>query len=104
VKRFGFYFCLELEVTKEAHLLFKVTVSMKGNCCSKNMNKPRKILFDRLWQEASLWLTWPDDNHLCEKSQNEIKNQYRNTQKINPVNDPSEGDHEREVPIFPVSW
>ena len=35
-------------------------------------------------QEASLWLTWPDDNHPCEKSQNETKNQYRNTQKTTP--------------------
>ncbi len=100
----------------------QVTVSMKGNCCSKNMNKPRKISFNRFWQEAtrgetlnrwsatgsgsymsgvffvfkrasnpfksrqeaSLWLTWPDDNPFGEKSQNEIKNQYRKYTKRQP--------------------
>jgi hypothetical protein len=106
------------------------------------MNKPRKILFDRLWQEAtdgetlnrwsatgagsnmsgvifvfnrasnpfknrqeaSLWLTLPDDNPSGKKSQNEIKNQYRITPKNTHLNDPSDGDHKRMVPFFPVRW
>jgi len=55
-------------------------------------------------QEASLWLTLPDDNHPCEKSQNEIKNQYRKYTKNNPANDPSNGNHKRVVPIFSVRW
>ena len=55
-------------------------------------------------QEASLWLTLPDDNHPCEKFQNEIKNQYRNTQKDNSLNDPLPGDHKRVVPFSPGRW
>ena len=135
-------FRLELEVTKEAHLLFKVinerynrdkslifttnveepdwvdylgdpistrrskigfsttpsgwrsedqaTVSMKENCSSKNMHKKKKTI--------------PVNNFGGKKSQNEIKNQYRNTQKNNPFNCPLDGDHKRVVSFFPVRW
>ncbi|MGV8134996.1 MAG: hypothetical protein AB2L20_07260 [Mangrovibacterium sp.] len=55
-------------------------------------------------QEASLWLTWPDDNPSGKKSQNEIDNQNHITSKNSPLNDPSDGDHKRVVPFFPVRW
>ncbi|MDD4190350.1 MAG: ATP-binding protein [Mangrovibacterium sp.] len=115
---------LELEVTKEAHLLFKVinerynrdkslifTTNVEESDWADYLGDPisTAAILDRIFHHSiRVEVRGPSyrkyEGELLQQKYEQKENQHRNTSKNNPLNCPSHRDHERMVPFSPVRW